>query len=257
MIDVSARRFKGEHLQLRDFLWYTTEMASYVTAVYTRVRNTDETTYTIFKERVVPIRYPLPRDFDKYPLPLKIITVLLMDTHALARHPLPSVFKISFCFLDYWKLPYETERDGLGDCEDTSIYMGAHLHALARISDTAVNYYVTLGLVKLPDGTMGGHAWVEYRDMDGDWVIYETTLEKAPWRSYREYKAWVTDVLLKEVQYLPIIRFNHKEVRVLRRGELHEVGYMMWSRKNLKYTLTKHTVVCKLRKHLQKLVPST
>jgi len=57
---------------------------------------------------------------------------------------------------DYWKAPYETERDGGGDCEDLSIWL------LYKLWDLGYDAWLQMGI---DDYNM--HMWVRVRISDG------------------------------------------------------------------------------------------
>jgi hypothetical protein len=58
---------------------------------------------------------------------------------------------------DYWKAPYETERDGGGDCEDLSIWL------LYKLTMMGYNCWLVLGTDKTPIF----HMWVRIELKDG------------------------------------------------------------------------------------------
>jgi len=58
---------------------------------------------------------------------------------------------------DYWKAPYETERDGGGDCEDLSLWL------LYKLTNMGYDCWLVLGT----DQTPIWHVWVRIKIKDG------------------------------------------------------------------------------------------
>jgi transglutaminase-like putative cysteine protease len=67
--------------------------------------------------------------------------------------------------IDQWKLPWETLRDGCGDCEDMAVL------GLSILRNMGVESYMAVEL---------GHVLAAIPDSDG-YVYIEMTAEKYPW----------------------------------------------------------------------------
>lgn len=78
---------------------------------------------------------------------------------------------------EWWLLPEETLREGIGDCEDSSFLLDSLILSAFYLSKTGgeKDSRVAIGVVSTNRGT-GGHAWVEslYGNMGG-WHILEST----------------------------------------------------------------------------------
>ncbi len=66
---------------------------------------------------------------------------------------------------DYWKAPYETERDGGGDCEDLSFWL------LHKLTDIGYNCWAILG----GDESGAYHMWVRIKLEDGTYWDVDMT----------------------------------------------------------------------------------
>ena len=78
--------------------------------------------------------------------------------------------------VESWQFPQETIARKKGDCEDTTILFVA-LCRQAGIPPTDV--FNALGWLKV-DGKDIGHSWPIAKGEDGNWYIYESTLETYP-----------------------------------------------------------------------------
>ena len=186
VVDVGFQRFKGETFDLREFVMPNTLMVKKAAEGRTPVE--------CYNFVVIEIKYPYR---EKLPKGLDILVNLFADLHILFRHP-PRP-KLSFAPLDFWKLPNETLRDNVGDCEDSS-FLTASLMRAAGASTSEV--YAVIGTVEI-SGMHYGHAWVEY-----DGKILETTYDIPP-EVYPETKDLYGSV------YFPEIRFNDEKVEAL------------------------------------------
>ena len=203
-IDISlSPRFKGEEFYLTEFITTKGKMLEDIVKKYEGMSER-ERVWELFKFVVENIKYPI-RDVPQ-------IALLIVDTHVLFRHPLKP--KLSLVLFDFWKFPYETLRDGLGDCEDTSFL----LCSLLRIAN--VDAWAVLGKVVIDDVPYG-HAWVEYRSPEYGSVILETTFESldgfGSLEEYVEYERYVRDM------YKPEIKFNESEVVVVKSSIVREL----------------------------------
>lgn len=116
---------------------------------------------------------------------------------ASLRDPIPEEIKplYDFCkkskltyfleegYVDYWKAPYETEKDGKGDCEDLSIWLSYQLKKLG--------YDAWLANGKAPRDS---HIWVRVRinkniyDADLTYRFIRKTSEETSINSYYQQK---------------------------------------------------------------------
>lgn len=60
---------------------------------------------------------------------------------------------------DYWKTPYETERDGGGDCEDLSLWL------LHKLTNMGYDCWLVMGRDEVPDI----HVWVRIKANNGSY----------------------------------------------------------------------------------------
>jgi hypothetical protein len=98
--------------------------------------------------------------------------------------------------LEFWAYPSETIRDGIGDCDDTSIL----LVSLLRKKINSDNVYFTAGFF---NGF--GHAWVTIKNIFPEDRILESTLERSlPF-----------DVIDNQGQYVPVYEFNDKNFNII------------------------------------------
>jgi len=209
-VDVSSLRYANEVWDIRDFLFYTRYMIDIINQ--NTKESVDDTVYEVFKNVIVPIEYPLPKWVWELPTPLLQLSILLMDTHILFRHPTKPM--LSVVCPDFWKLPYETLRDGVGDCEDTSILFGAFLHAIKDLLDKNLQYFVCIGVVHDEyTSEEYGHAWVEVNHKGYGWVLYETTLDKAP--SKLSQYIMLADEIQRRYTYEPVLKFNDERVEIV------------------------------------------
>jgi len=68
---------------------------------------------------------------------------------------------------DYWKAPYETERDGGGDCEDLSIWL------LRKLTNMGYDCWLVLGMDEVPNF----HMWVRIKLKDGSYWDADLSLK--------------------------------------------------------------------------------
>lgn len=101
---------------------------------------------------------------------------------------------LSYETLDFWNFSAETLRDGIGDCEDTSILLCSILRN--KLSEDEV--YVSAGRFK-----GYGHAWVTVINSNGKPITLETTGSNV---------IKLDSSLMEGQPYEPIIRFNDKNV---------------------------------------------
>jgi len=208
-VDVSSLRYANEVWDVRDFLFYTRHMIDIINQ--NTKETVDDTIYEVFKNVIVPIEYPLPKWVWKLPTSFIQLFVLLMDVHMLFRHPAKPMF--SLVYPDFWKLPYETLRDGVGDCEDTSILFGAFLHAIKDMLDKNLQYFVCVGVVRDKyTNEVYGHAWVEVNHKGYGWVLYETTLDKVP--SKLSQYVILADEIQNRYTYEAVVKFNDERVEI-------------------------------------------
>lgn len=88
-----------------------------------------------------------------------------------------------FSSVDFWQLPDETWKRGLGDCEDTTfLTQSAIEHVYRRLpvqGGAEWESYAAIGYWIDDRGNPWGHGFVLYRDSRiGMWLWVETTLEK-------------------------------------------------------------------------------
>lgn len=78
---------------------------------------------------------------------------------------------------EWWMLPRETLKSGIGDCEDSSFLLDSLILSTFHLSSMGSKYdsRVAIGIVSTSRGT-GGHAWVEsqYGNLN-EWHILEST----------------------------------------------------------------------------------
>lgn len=93
-----------------------------------------------------------------------------------------------FCYKitqDYWQLASETARTyrvgkkvgrkGMGDCEDTSVLF------TTLMLERKYKAYECFGYVRDENWKiLGGHGWAIFKDEDGIWRLFESTLDEAP-----------------------------------------------------------------------------
>ena len=96
-------------------------------------------------------------------------------SHKAEQHNMPEKIQIIYNFVrnskleyqaelpgqDYWKAPYETERDGGGDCEDLSIWL------MYKLWELGYDAWLVLGR-----NDYVGHMWLRVRVSDGRFSQY-------------------------------------------------------------------------------------
>ena len=75
---------------------------------------------------------------------------------------------------DLWQFPSETLALKHGDCEDLAILL-ASLLMVSGISSYCVR--VVIGDLSIGTSSKGSHAWVVYKNEQGDWCILDATLK--------------------------------------------------------------------------------
>ena len=161
------------------------------------------------------------------------------DTHRLSAFIHFSLFPFSFfkvtktAWTEFWQYPAETLIIGIGDCEDTSILLGAILENLKY------EYYIAIGKVYHDGELLGYHAWVQ-ANIDKP-VLIETTLDKVPssWIAIDNIGQVFTNVGM--IEYEAMLLFNKKETIIIN----EEIFEPM--KKGLRST-TKRSKVDKIRK---------
>jgi len=107
----------------------------------------------------------------------------------------------SYTQYDFWNFPSETLRDGIGDCEDTSILLCSILRNMLSSDEV----FVTVGLF-----ADYGHAWVTVINEKGQPLTLETTGSNV---------ITFDESLLENLPYQPIFRFNDEKVIELYPGQ--------------------------------------
>ena len=104
---------------------------------------------------------------------------------------------------DYWRLPYETERQGGGDCEDMAIWLYAKL-----LADGFEDVRFVAGLVydSMARTHRYGHAWVQWHSTRGVYVLDATDRSGWPWPAH-DTKRWM---YLATFSYYRSTRYAHR-----------------------------------------------
>ena len=119
--------------------------------------------------------------------------------------------------LDYWQCASETlitlhtnklkGKKGYGDCEDTSVLF------VTLMLENGHEAYECLGLVYRGDELLGGHGWAIFKDEEGVWRLYESTLDVPP-----EYPSGYPIVdpdcnewKIGDIRYVAWVKFNRRE----------------------------------------------
>jgi len=117
-------------------------------------------------------------------------------------------YKIEF---DFWQKASETAFMKMGDCEDSSILLGAGLYL------KGFAFWIEFGLVYVRENKqyrlLGGHAWVISKNESGRWYLVETTLDKVPKR-FPEVSENATVHHVGKLKYEALLRFNKFKVQV-------------------------------------------
>lgn len=198
-------RFRNEKFYINEFI---TPKAFMITEVANRLRADNEVqhVWNMFKWVVEEIRYPWRSG-------LPSILMLVADMHMLFRHPFKPRF--SLCIVDYWKFPYETIRDRVGDCEDTTFLLCSMLRSCKY------NAYAVLGRVII-DNVPYGHAWVEYIHPQYGPVILETTFESlGEFRDFDDYIRW--ERRFRDM-YKAELKFNERETYAFSEAVLAKIS---------------------------------
>lgn len=154
-VNLFGVRFKDENFDIREFVNPSTLSVKELA---------DQTTHLdgAFKWVVENIDYP----WRELPSWLQWL-MYFADMHILFRHPARA--KLSIAPLEFWKLPHETIRDKIGDCEDGAFLLASLLRAQGEADAWAVIGYVEI------DGVPYGHAWAECNSL-----VLETTYDQVP-----------------------------------------------------------------------------
>ena len=109
---------------------------------------------------------------------------------------------------DFWQFPHETVLYMIGDCEDTSILLGA------LFAEQSIPFRVNVGKVYLEDELLGWHAWITYQaQMPAKWLLVETTLDEIPETGWFEVnQEMFKPARVRNLYYVPVWVFNQIDV---------------------------------------------
>ena len=208
-IAILKKRF-GEEMDLTEFVGHGiyNRAVRRIAQQLGRGADAKELVWRVLCWQAEHVRYPWDSRLPSWLL-------LICDMHVLLRHPVPRYWKLSINIFDFWKLPWETIRDGVGDCEDKT-FLGTSV-----LRWWAVDAWAVLGLVKIGN-VYYGHAWSEVH-VDNEGFVIEWTLDPESLRRIgkdRYFEVAKTENLYNRIYY-PMLKFN--ETRVIRVAQVREI----------------------------------
>jgi len=202
-INIVEKRF-GERLDIREFVLHGKHsyMVQHLAEEFRSIGDPVDLCWELLRWNAENIRYPWDSSLPE-------VLLFIADLHLLFRHPVPRYWRLSINVFDFFKFPWETLRDRVGDCEDKAILGTSVLRVLGQRA------FVVLGAVKLD--RYYGHAWTEVQIGNEsyvlEWTLDKKTLEKI---GKERYFRWARTENLYERVYFPMVKFDEEEIHYVR-----------------------------------------